>query len=173
MRCEVNSHGMKFSLPKLALLLILMAAAPAFGGNPSPAASPTPSPAPAMPPAAQVLHVHVVGLRNSNGKVGCTLYNSAADFPENDAKAFRDIDAPIKNDAAWCNFAGIPPGTYAMVVIHDENGNGKFDRDALGMPLEGYAFSNNAHATFGPPSFADASFKYHGGEQWITITMTY
>lgn len=164
---------MKFSLAKLALLLMLMAAAPAFGGNPSPAASPAPSAAPAMPPPAQVLHVHVVGLRNSNGQVGCTLYNSAADFPKNDEKAFRDIDAPIKDEAAWCNFPNIPPGTYAMVVIHDENANGKFDRDALGMPLEGYAFSNNVHATFGPPSFTDASFEYRGREQWITITMTY
>ncbi len=162
----------------LVSMLVLIAALPALAGEPSPsaapsAAQPAPSAVPGIAPPSEVLHVHVVGLRSSKGQVGCTLFNSPVDFPGDGSKAFRDMDAPIKHRAAWCNFPNIPPGRYAMVVIHDENGNGKFDRDALGMPLEGYAFSNNAHATFGPPSFGDASFEYHGGEQWLTITMTY
>lgn len=160
---------MKFSLSKLVILFMLLAGSSAFAAGPFHVAST----APGKPSSTRALHVHVVGLRNSDGRVGCTLYDSATNFPRGSAKAFRDIDVPIKDNAAWCNFPDIPPGTYAMVVIHDENGNGKFDRDALGMPTEGYAFSSNAHAMFGPPSFADASFNYRGGEQWLTIAMSY
>ncbi len=122
-------------------------------------------------PTRTVLHVHIVGLRNSKGGVVCSLFNRPAAFPEH--KSLRDMEVPIKNRAAWCNFRDLAAGTYAMVVFHDQNDNHKFDRDALGMPLEGYAFSNNVRATLGPPTFSQASFKYHGGEQWFTITMTY
>ena len=40
----------------------------------------------------------------------------------------------------------------------DENDNGKLDANAIGMPIEPYAFSNDASGSFGPPSFAQAKF---------------
>lgn len=70
-----------------------------------------------------------------------------------------------------CNFANIPPGKYAMVVIHDENMNGKLDTNWLGVPNEGYGFSNNAKALLSAPSFSDASFLYNG--QNINMTLKY
>jgi len=33
----------------------------------------------------------------------------------------------IRETQARCDFEGIPPGTYALAVIHDENMNGKLD----------------------------------------------
>jgi uncharacterized protein (DUF2141 family) len=137
-----------------------------------------PSAALAQAPAAKggstnVLHVHVVKLRSSSGVVGCTLYNSPKAFPSDYSKAFRDTDAPAVDGAATCNFPGIPPGTYAVVVIHDENHNGKLDRNFLGIPTEGYAFSNGVRPVFAPPSFNSASFAYKGGEQSLTIIMRY
>lgn len=122
---------------------------------------------------AAVLHVRVVGLHSSNGVVGCTLYNSPGTFPGEASKAFKDINAPISGQHATCDFPAIPPGVYALVVIHDENGNGKFDRNFLGIPKEGYAFSNNVRPLLAPPSFEAASFTYKGGEQSLTITMRY
>ena len=40
-------------------------------------------------------------------------------------------------------FEDLPPGTYAVQVMHDENDNGKLDSNFLGIPSEGYGFSNN------------------------------
>jgi uncharacterized protein (DUF2141 family) len=37
----------------------------------------------------------------------------------------------------------LPPGQYAVQVMHDENDNGKFDTNFVGLPIEGYGFSNN------------------------------
>jgi uncharacterized protein (DUF2141 family) len=51
----------------------------------------------------------------------------------------------------------LPPGRYALVAFHDRNGDGKLDRNLLGMPTEAYGFSNNAQANMGPPSFEDAA----------------
>jgi uncharacterized protein (DUF2141 family) len=39
-------------------------------------------------------------------------------------------------------FADIPPGTYALAVIHDENSNGKLDTNWLIPRIHG--FSNDA-----------------------------
>ena len=68
----------------------------------------------------------------------------------------------VRHTQARCDFADIPPGTYALAVIHDENSNGKLDTNWLGIPTEGYGFSNDAKALLGAPSFAAASFAYDG-----------
>ncbi len=46
------------------------------------------------------------------------------------------------------------------------------NQNFLGIPKEGYAFSNNASGTFGPPDFKDAAFKLED-EITITIKMGY
>jgi uncharacterized protein (DUF2141 family) len=56
----------------------------------------------------------------------------------------------------------LPAGNYAIASYHDENGNGKLDTNALGMPEEGYGFSNDARGTFGPPKFSEAVFEFDG-----------
>ena len=53
---------------------------------------------------------------------------------------------------------GLVPGNYAVSVIHDENGNRELDTNLIGIPTEGIGFSHNPRVTFGPPSFANASF---------------
>jgi len=51
--------------------------------------------------------------------------------------------------------------------------NGKLDANLLGIPTEGYGFSNDARALFGPPSFAAASFAYDGRVLDLTIGLRY
>jgi uncharacterized protein (DUF2141 family) len=79
----------------------------------------------------------------------------------------------IRDTEARCDFLGIPAGTYALVVIHDENRNGKLDTNWLGRPTEGYAFSSDAEATLSAPSFSDASLRYDGGTLDLTISLHY
>lgn len=54
-------------------------------------------------------------------------------------------------------FDHVPPGTWAIALIHDENGNGRLDT-MMGIPKEGFGFSRNPAIRFGPPAFADAAF---------------
>jgi len=79
----------------------------------------------------------------------------------------------VRNAEARCDFEGIPSGTYALVVLHDENMNGKMDINWLRVPKEGYGFSSDAKAAFGAPSFSDASFVYDGKTLDLTITLRY
>ncbi|MDI4631791.1 DUF2141 domain-containing protein [Pelomonas sp. V22] len=54
-------------------------------------------------------------------------------------------------------------GDLALSVLHDVNGNGKMDSNPMGMPLEPFAFSNNAVGNFGPASFEQAKFTVKPG----------
>jgi uncharacterized protein (DUF2141 family) len=119
------------------------------------------------------LKVEVRGLRNSQGQIACSLYASAAGFPGDLTKAARKAVAPISGDTATCHFNGAAPGEYAVSVIHDENMNGKLDKNFIGMPTEGIAASNDPDAKFGPPKFDAAKFSYAGGAQTIVVHMHY
>src|SRR5258708_9175350 len=113
-----------------------------------------------------VLHVQLDGFLNNEGKAHCTLYNDPQAFPRNDKKAVKEAEtSTIKNAYAVVDFTGIAPGKYALVCYHDENSNGKFDMSALGLPEEGYAFSNNVKPRLSAPDFDECAFDYKGGEQ--------
>ncbi|MFK7862759.1 MAG: DUF2141 domain-containing protein [Pseudohongiellaceae bacterium] len=52
----------------------------------------------------------------------------------------------------------LPEGDYAVKLFHDANDNGEMDSNLIGIPQEGYGFSNNGGA-FGPSSYSDAKVK--------------
>ena len=79
----------------------------------------------------------------------------------------------IQEAQARCDFENIPPGKYAIAVIHDENMNGKLDANWLGIPKEGYGFSNTAKGVVGAPLFSAASFPYDGKNLDLTISLNY
>ncbi len=120
------------------------------------------------------IHVTVEDIRNSTGKVACALFESSAGFPKEFVKSATHIAMQeIRETQARCHFLGIPPGTYALAVIHDENLDGKLATNWLGVPTEGYGFSNNVTATLSAPSFEDAQFAYEGQNLDMTISLNY
>ena len=66
----------------------------------------------------------------------------------------------------------LAPGKYAISIIHDENNNDKLDTNFIGIPKEGFGFSNNPRIMFGPPSFEKASFEINQAHV-ILIEMKY
>jgi uncharacterized protein (DUF2141 family) len=107
--------------------------------------------------------VNVSGLRNERGQVGCALFSSADAFPSAD-KALARVLAVIAGKAARCEFKAVAGGTYAVAVMHDENGDGKLNRSFIGVPTEGYGASNDARpGLMRAPRFADARFLVPAG----------
>jgi len=101
------------------------------------------------------LTVAVSGLKNDTGVVKVGLYNSDGTFLKT---TYKSLASEIKDNKAVVTFDNLPAGEYAISTYHDENRNGKFDRNAMGMPLEEYATSNNAKGIMGPPLYSDAKF---------------
>lgn len=107
--------------------------------------------------------VTVTGLRGGDrGTVAASLYAGPEGFPDDAEKALAQKESPVADGRAVLTFEDVPaPGAFAVVILHDENGNGKMDT-AFGLPSEGYGASNNPKARFGPPRYNDARFTIRG-----------
>lgn len=118
------------------------------------------------------IHVKILDIRNSTGAVACALFESPVGFPtEFLHSAINIMMIKIRDTQARCDFLDISPGTYALAVVHDENMDGKLGANWLGVPTEGYGFSNDARAFMSAPSFDAASFQYDGRNLDLTISL--
>lgn len=101
------------------------------------------------------LTVTVEGIRNAKGIIRLAVYASAAEWPDKSTKDHGQAQ-PAKPGSLVFKFE-LPPGTYAVNGYHDENGNHEFDTTLIGLPEEGYMFSNDVRPFLSAPSFASAS----------------
>lgn len=65
----------------------------------------------------------------------------------------------------------LPPGRYAVSVIHDSNANQKLDTNFIGMPTEQYGYSNNPPLRMRMATFEECAFDLPaaGLRQQITL----
>jgi uncharacterized protein (DUF2141 family) len=102
---------------------------------------------------ADTVTVDVLGVDNAKGQLLVALFRDPRGFPDDGARAWgKRVAKPHKGNVRVV-FDGVPPGPYAVSVHHDEDADFEMDLNLLGMPTEGYGFSRDAHAPFGPPSF--------------------
>jgi uncharacterized protein (DUF2141 family) len=103
------------------------------------------------------------------------LFQSAEGFPSDTSKAIHQQSVDISSNtlSAETTFRDLPYGTYAVAVLHDENGNGKMDKNFMGIPKEGYGASNNPRKRMGPPGFDEAKFSVTQPAQTIEIRLIY
>ena len=101
--------------------------------------------------------VTVTDIINLEGEISIGLFQGEENYPKGDVIAGAFIQAD--KESITHTFENIPEGVYAIAIYHDENSNVKMDRNFLGIPKEGYAFSNNVFGTFGPPKFDKAKFE--------------
>lgn len=124
-------------------------------------------------PAHQDVVVTVVDLRSAEGSVLACLTSSEGAFPDcgEDQRAQRRVVRA--NTRVTIVFNDVAPGEYAIALLHDENGNGKADK-TLFLPKEGFGFSRDAKANFGPPRFSSAAFRVESDAPvYQTIRMRY
>jgi uncharacterized protein (DUF2141 family) len=112
-------------------------------------------------PPQPTVEVSVTGLRSARGQLLVCLTTKASAFPDCSKDKGSVRLAVQAADAARFDVHAPGAGTYAIAVVHDENGNDKMDK-AIFLPREGFGFSRNPAITVGPPSFRSASFAVTG-----------
>ncbi len=91
---------------------------------------------------------------NNNGKVLFSLHTEDTFMK---SQSLQSDESIIENGKVKVIFKNVQPGTYAIMVLHDENDNKRMDFEVNGMPKENYGMSNNP-VSYGPPQFTDAEF---------------
>lgn len=103
----------------------------------------------------QTITVTIDQIKNDKGHVRIGLHTIDTFMR---AEAINSVVSEIKDGKIVAEFSDVQPGTYAILVMHDENDNGTMDFEPSGMPLETYGMSNNP-TLMGPPQFSDAEFE--------------
>ena len=106
---------------------------------------------------AQTLTITVSNVKGERGHVLVALYSSPEDFM---TSRFVSLKMPAKGNQVTGSFNDVPNGVYAISILHDLNSDEILNKNAIGIPLEGVGFSNNATGRFGPPDFMEAAFEF-------------
>ncbi|PMB48621.1 hypothetical protein CEN39_22715 [Fischerella thermalis CCMEE 5201] len=106
------------------------------------------------------LTVVVDGIRNQKGQICLRIHNDEQGFPFTDTSEVQSGCVQIQGNSIKKDFYGLKPGTYAVAVVDDQDGDYKLNRNFLGVPQEGFGVSNNPTISIktGVPKFQDASF---------------
>ena len=102
----------------------------------------------------QTITVTVDNLKNNNGVVLFGLHTKDTWMK---AAGVQNLKSKSENGKVTVTFTNVKAGTYAILVLHDENENNRMDFEN-GMPKENYGMSNNP-MSFGPPQFEESKFE--------------
>lgn len=126
----------------------------------------------AQPKAQAHLTVDVRLAAGAHGELAYLVFNSPAGFPGDEERAIRRGFLPIPGNAKQIRIdAYLPPGTYAVSVYEDLNGNHKLDHNIVGIPREPVGASNNPSSRMGPPTFKECSFRLGEGAKTIQVVL--
>ncbi len=113
--------------------------------------------------------ITLTGVEARSGPLYVSL-QSEDQFMREEAAAGIKINIPATGSPTYT--LDVPAGDYALVVWHDDNGNGQFDRADNGEPLDGWAMSHGSELQ-GFPSFEMVRFEVSETGAAITEAMTY
>jgi uncharacterized protein (DUF2141 family) len=119
------------------------------------------------------IEVTVNNVRSSKGLITAVLYG---DNPEEFLKRGQRLDrvrVEAKEGETLLCLQAPAVGRYSVALYHDENGNKELDRNFLGIPSEGYGFSNNPGFRFGKPEQKETLFAVEDGLTNLRISVLY
>jgi uncharacterized protein (DUF2141 family) len=101
--------------------------------------------------------VQITGIEKIKGHILIGLFNKAKGYPDI-GKEYKGIKIKVTKKNLTHTFIDVPPGEYAIGVVHDINNNETMDYSFVGWPQERYAVSGKPHS-IGRPTFEKAKFK--------------
>jgi len=111
------------------------------------------------------LNVEITGIKNNTGLILLQLFNEKEEVI---AQAIGEIE----NQKTNIIIKDLKPGKYAFRYFHDENMSKELETNVLGIPKEGYGFSNNGAGPFGPRPFKEWLFDIKG-DMKVTVSPRY
>lgn len=107
-------------------------------------------------PSNHTVNITINNIKESTGNLRIAVYAGKENYQKN-ALIDTSFVAGAQNSKTIKLL--LPKGEYAIGVFHDLNDNEELDKNFMGIPTEGFGFSNKSMGTFGPPSYEDTKFK--------------
>lgn len=90
-----------------------------------------------LPVSATDVTIIVKGVRSNAGQVAALAFRKAQGFPDQFTHASHQATVPASKGDVTITLKDLPPGKYALTVMHDQNSDGKLQRNLFGVPQEG------------------------------------
>jgi len=122
---------------------------------------------------AQHVKLKVTEVKSTKGKIIIILFKDHETFEKE--RAFRKIAFSkdgLKNGAIELHFT-IEPGIYGITLLDDEDSNGVMNKNFIGIPKEGFGFSNYYLTKMRLPHFDEFKTKINAGENTVLIRLKY
>ncbi len=101
------------------------------------------------------IDIHLSNIRNAEGYIYIFIYTYKNQYPYEPYKYYKVAKNKINNGHLTARISNLNiGGNCAISLIDDENSNEDLDR-WLGLPTEGYGFSNNVTPLFSLPDYED------------------
>ena len=103
------------------------------------------------------LTIHIQNIESTKGKIIIGVFNTDKDFLK-EGVAIKNYTISINKSTESIVINDLPKGEYAISLFHDENSDNECNRNFLGIPKEGYGFSNNVKPKFSAPTYEQCKF---------------
>jgi len=106
-----------------------------------------------------LISVTIKDIKTPNGQILMGIYKDDVSFdkeiPYKKVQAFK---TKISNGTLVVEVK-LEPGKYGISLLDDENFNGKMDYNFIGIPKEGFGFSNYYHSGLSKPKLKSFAFE--------------
>ncbi len=109
-------------------------------------------------------------LKSNSAPVIVSVYGTTSKFPDPHGQ-LKEYKFKPHGNVLTAKITNLKFGTYAIATYQDENSSGEIDKNFIGMPTEGYAFSKNFKPTVKAPNFDQCRFDYNKTANTLTINM--
>ena len=123
---------------------------------------------------AQNIEIVVSGVKPGKGQALIAVFKDQKSFENKEPFIGLLFDKSRIVDGQLTTSIALEPGVYGISFLDDKNKNGAMDNNWIGIPKEGFGFSNFEHKGFRKPHFDDFQIEVMEGEtRSILIKMKY
>ena len=105
------------------------------------------------------------------GSIMIAGFDNKSDFKSKDNPIFTE-SIKVTDSILIITIPDVPNGQYAIAIYHDQNSDNELNTSKLGIPNEGFGFSNDLNSIFRKPKFEDFKFELKN-DTLIPINMHY
>ena len=104
-------------------------------------------------PSVITIPIVVKNIKNSKGRLSIGVFKDASSFEEEKPHKIILVSKKDLVNGTLKSSIEIESGVYGLSILDDENSDYKMQYNMIGMPKEGFGFSNYYHTGFTKPNF--------------------
>ena len=114
----------------------------------------------------------ISNIRNTYGIMHFFVFSYKNQYPDNPWQHYSLDKSQVVNNRMLVNLKGLEKGKYAFSLLDDENSNEDLDF-FLGLPTEGYGFSNDVKPFLSMPEYEELLIDVEDNYKRIKINLQY